>query len=175
MKTTVLKSSQIKRKWHKIDLKDQILGRVATQIAFHLMGKDKPLTSPNLDNGDFVIAINADAIKVTGRKLDQKLYQRHSGYPGGFKEIVLKELMLKDSRKVIEHAVKGMLPKNKLRRPRMRRLKVYKDSNHLYKDQIKGSSSDSGSQSKKNKDRSPASGRMDSPGVRSVKEVTKKK
>jgi large subunit ribosomal protein L13 len=130
MKTTVLKSSQIKRVWHLIDLKDQILGRVATQIAFHLMGKDKILTSPNLDSGDFVVAINATDIKVTGKKLDQKMYQRHSGYPGGFKELTLKQVMAKDPRKVIEQAVKGMLPKNKLRSPRMRRLKVYLTDKH---------------------------------------------
>jgi len=137
MKTTVLKSSQIKRNWYKIDLKDQILGRVATQIAFHLMGKNKPLTSPNLDNGDFVVAINAGDIKVTGKKLDQKLYQRHSGYPGGFKEFTLRQMMEKDPRKVIEKAVKGMLPKNKLRQQRMRRLKIYLDSNHPHKSQFK--------------------------------------
>lgn len=125
MKTTVQKSSQIKRNRYQIDLKDQILGRVATQIAIHLMGKNKPLTSPNLDNGDFVVAINAKDIKVTGKKLDQKMYQRHSGYPGGLKEFTLRQMMTKDPRKVIEHAVKGMLPKNKLRSPRMRRLKVY--------------------------------------------------
>lgn len=137
MKTTVLKASQIKRNWYKIDLKDQILGRVATQIAFHLMGKNKPLVSPNLDSGDFVVALNAKDIKVTGKKLDQKLYQRHSGYPGGFRELTLKELMAKDPRKVIEHAVKGMLPKNKLRQPRMRRLRVYIDSTHKYEAQFK--------------------------------------
>jgi large subunit ribosomal protein L13 len=132
MKTTAQKSSQVKRDWYEIDLKDQILGRISTNIAFHLMGKNKPLTSPNLDNGDFVVAINAKEIKVTGKKLDQKLYQSHSGYPGGFKEITLKRMMSKDPRKVIEHAVKGMLPKNKLRSPRMRRLKVYLDDKHLH-------------------------------------------
>jgi len=130
MKTTVLKSSQITRTWHLVDLKDQILGRVATEIAFHLMGKNKPLTSPNLDSGDFVVAVNAKDIKVTGKKLDQKLYQRHSGYPGGFKELTLKQVMTKNPRKVIEQAVRGMLPKNKLRSPRMRRLKVYLNDQH---------------------------------------------
>jgi|GEM_PF-190853 large subunit ribosomal protein L13 len=136
MKTTVLKSSQIKRNWYKIDLKDQILGRVATQIAFHLMGKNKPLTSPNLDSGDFVVALNASDIKVTGKKLDQKMYQRHSGHPGGFRELTLKQVMAKDPRKVIEQAVKGMLPKNKLRTPRMRRLKVYLSTTHPYEAQV---------------------------------------
>ncbi len=132
MKTTVLKSSQIKRDWYEIDLKDQILGRVATQMAFHLMGKNKPLTSPNLDSGDFVVAINAKDIKVTGKKLDQKMYQHHSGHPGGFKELTLTQMMAKDPRKVIEQAVKGMLPKNKLRSQRMRRLKVYLDEKHSH-------------------------------------------
>lgn len=133
MKTTVLKSSQITRDWYEIDLKDKYLGRIATQIAFHLMGKNKPLTSPNLDCGDFVVAINAKDIQVTGKKLDKKLYQSHSGYPGGFKESTLRQMMAKDPRKVIEHAVKGMLPKNKLKTPRMRRLKVYLDGKHTHK------------------------------------------
>ena len=137
MKTTVLKSSQIKRNWYKIDLKDQILGRIPTQIAFHLMGKNKPFLSPNLDSGDFVVALNAKDIKVTGKKLDQKMYQRHSGHPGGFRELTLKEVMAKDPRKVIEQAVKGMLPKNKLRQPRMRRLRVYLDATHPYEAQLK--------------------------------------
>ena len=136
MKTTTLKAGQIDRHWYKIDLKDQILGRVATQIAFHLLGKNKPLLSPNLDNGDFVVALNATQIKVTGKKLDQKLYQRHSGYPGGFRELTLKQMMAKDPRKVIEQAVKGMLPKNKLRTQRMRRLKVYLDSTHPHQSQF---------------------------------------
>ncbi len=133
MKTTVLKSNQITRDWYEIDLKDKYLGRIATQIAFHLMGKNKSLTSPNLDCGDFVVAINAKDIQVTGKKLDKKLYQSHSGYPGGFKESTLRQMMAKDPRKVIEHAVKGMLPKNKLKTPRMRRLKVYLNDQHNHK------------------------------------------
>ncbi len=136
MKTTILKAKQIRRNWYLIDLKDKILGRVATQIAFHLMGKNKPLTSHNLDNGDFVIAINSENIKVSGKKLKDKLYRRHSGYPGGFKEFTLEEMLSKDSRKVIEKAVRGMLPKNKLRDKRMRRLKVYKDATHPYEEQV---------------------------------------
>jgi len=97
------------------------------------MGKNKSLTSPNLDCGDFVVAINAKDIQVTGKKLDKKLYQSHSGYPGGFKESTLRQMMAKDPRKVIEHAVKGMLPKNKLKTPRMRRLKVYLNDQHNHK------------------------------------------
>lgn len=136
MKTTVLKTSQIKRNWYAIDLKDKILGRVATQIAFRLMGKNKPLFSPNLDNGDFVVATNAKFIKVTGNKLKAKLYQSHSGFPGGFKEETLKSLLARDPRKVIEKAVRGMLPKNKHRDIRMRRLKVYPDDKHPYQEII---------------------------------------
>ena len=137
MKTTQLKASNIKRKWHLIDLKNQTLGRVSTEIASLLIGKHKPESSSHLDNGDFVVAINAKDIHVTGKKMTDKLYQSHSGYPGGFKELRLEQLMEKDPRKVIEHAVKGMLPKNKLQQPRMRRLKVFVDTNHPYAEHLK--------------------------------------
>lgn len=133
MKTTQLKSSQVVRKWHLIDLQGQTLGRVATEIASLLIGKHKPESSPYLDNGDIVVAINAQDIKVTGKKMTDKLYQSHSGYPGGFKELRLEQVMAKDPRQVIEHAVKGMLPKNKLQQPRMRRLKIFVDNQHPYK------------------------------------------
>lgn len=137
MKTTQLKSGDIKRDWHLIDLQGQILGRVSTQIATLLIGKHKPEFSPHMDNGDIVVAINAKDIKVTGKKMTDKLYQSHSGYPGGFKELRLEQVMAKDPRKVIEHAVKGMLPKNKHQQPRLRRLKVFVDGNHTYKDHFK--------------------------------------
>ncbi len=100
-----------KTNWHLIDLKEQTLGRVATQIATLLMGKQKASYSPNLDHGDYVVALNSDQIKVTGKKMEDKSYYRHSGYPGGLKEITLGQQMEKDSRRVIEKAVKGMLPK----------------------------------------------------------------
>ncbi len=137
MKTTQLKSGDIKRKYHLIDLKDQILGRVSTQIASLLIGKHKPESSSHMDNGDFVVAINAKDIKVTGKKMTDKLYQSHSGYPGGFKELRLEQLMDKDPRKVIEHAVKGMLPKNKHQKPRLLRLKTFVDDKHTYEDHLK--------------------------------------
>lgn len=124
------KPSETKRSWHLVDISGQKLGRVATHIAKLLIGKNKPTYTPRVDAGDFVVVINSDQLVLTGNKLDNKLYQHHSGYPGGFKEATAKELMDKDSRRVVEHAVKGMLPKNKLQSPRLRRLKVYKNEEH---------------------------------------------
>ncbi len=137
MTTLTQKLNQIKHGWHLIDIKDQILGRNATQIARLLMGKQKADYSPNLDMGDNVIVINTDKLKVTGKKLANKLYQRHSGWPGGFRELTLGELMEKDSRKVVLQAVKGMLPKNKLQDRRLARLKLFKDDQHPYQAEIK--------------------------------------
>jgi large subunit ribosomal protein L13 len=130
MKTTHLSGKKITRNWHLIDLKGQTLGRVSTKIASLLFGKDKPDQSPHLDCGDYVVAINASKIKVTGKKLDDKKYYSHSGYAGGLKETSLKVLLSKKPRSVIEKAVKGMLPKNKTQQTRLRRLKVYSDDNH---------------------------------------------
>lgn len=118
--------------WHVIDLKDQTLGRVSTQIAKLLMGKDKPTFTPNIDDGDYVIVLNSDGLKFTGNKIANKMYYRHSGYGGGFKELNLEAMMKKDSRKVIEASVRGMLPKNKLQDPRMARLKIFKNETHPY-------------------------------------------
>lgn len=132
MKTTVLKGNNIEREWHLIDLKGQTLGRVCTQIAQLLMGKDKLTFSYHRDDGDYVVAINAAEIVTTGRKLKQKIYYHHTAWAGHLKELTLGELMRKDPRKVIEHGVYGMLPKNKLRDVRMTRLKVFVDSNHKY-------------------------------------------
>lgn len=132
MKTTTLKLSDIKRQWYLVDLSDQTLGRVATTIAKHLMGKNKILSGAHLDNGDYVVAINSDQIKVTGNKMTDKMYYRHSGYAGGLKEIPLERQMKLDSRKVIEKAVKGMLPKDKHQEPRLRRLKLFTDTKHPY-------------------------------------------
>ncbi len=139
MKTTQLKSGDIKRSYHLIDLKGETLGRISTKIATLLIGKHKPEFSTHMDNGDFVVAINAKDIKVTGKKMTDKLYQSHSGYPGGFKELRLEQLMAKDPRKVIEHSVKGMLPKNKHQKPRLHRLKVFVDAQHTYQDHLKTS------------------------------------
>lgn len=137
MTTLSTKQKDITRNWHLIDLKGQILGRASTEISGLLMGKAKVNQSDNLDGGDYVVAINSDEIKVTGKKLTDKKYYRHSGYPGGLKEATLGEKMAKDSRKVIELAVKGMLPKNKFQDPRLRRLKVFKNATHPYQSQIK--------------------------------------
>ena len=136
-KSKSLKKSEIERKWHLIDAKDQILGRMSTRIAKLLMGKDKVYYVPHLDCGDFVVLINAEKVKVTGRKETQKLYQRHSGYPGGFKEITFEKQMAKDPEKIIVYAVGGMLPKNKLKDPRLKRLKIFTGAEHKFADKFK--------------------------------------
>lgn len=137
MKTKATKKSEIKRSWHLVDAKDKILGRLATQIADFLMGKNKTYFVFHLDCGDYVVVVNARQVRVSGKKFSQKKYYRHSGYPGGFREITLKEQMVKDSRKVIYHAVSGMLPKNKLRDKRLARLKIFVDTKHPYEDKFK--------------------------------------
>jgi large subunit ribosomal protein L13 len=137
MKTYTPKKSDIKRNWHLIDLKGKILGRQVSKIAQLLQGKHKRYYSPNLDCGDFVVAINADKIKVTGKKKENKIYYRHSGYPGGLKAVSFKEQKKKDSRKIIERAAKNMLPKNKLRQPRLRRLRVFVGPKHNFDDKFK--------------------------------------
>lgn len=137
MKTRSLKASEIKRTWHLVDAQDQILGRLATKIARFLTGKDKPSFAPYLDGGDFVVVINAAKVKVSGKKRDQKIYYRHSGYPGGFKEVSFAEQMKKDPRKIIRQAVAGMLPKNRLRAKRLARLKIVVDAKHPYQAKFK--------------------------------------
>lgn len=139
MKTTMIKTKDIKRQWHLIDLDNQVLGRVSSDIAIKLMGKHKPDYTPHIDNGDYVVVINAKKVAVTGTKPQNKLYQRHSMYPGGFKEISFADLMEKDPRKIIIHAIQGMLPKNKLRADRLKRLKVFVDDKHPYQKQIEQS------------------------------------
>ncbi len=134
--TTPVSAKEIKRNWHLIDLSGQTLGRASTIMAELLIGKSKVNRTPNLDMGDFVVAINAAKIVVTGKKLSDKKYRRHSGFPGGFREETLAELMTRDPRKVIEKSVKGMLPKNKLQAPRLTRLKVFKDEKHPYAQQL---------------------------------------
>ncbi len=136
MKSPVMKAKDIKREWHLIDLDGKVLGRAATDIAIKLMGKNKAAASPNMDCGDYVVCINAAKIEVTRNKAANKLYQSHSMHPGGFKEINFADLMEKDPRKVIIHAVQGMLPKNKLRDPRLARLKIFVDANHPYAQQV---------------------------------------
>jgi len=130
MKTHSTKASEIERKWHIIDAKGVILGKLATQSACLLMGKHKPIFTRHLDTGDFVVVINAERIRVTGKKAEQKLYYRHSGYPGGLKSITLEKMMHDNPTRVIEHAVKGMLPNNRLRAEMLKRLKVYAGEAH---------------------------------------------
>ena len=125
MKTYSVRASEIKRACHTIDASDKILGKVATEAAQLLMGKHKPTYCRNLDVGDFVVIINADKVRVTGDKAKQKTYYRHSGYPGGFKSITYEELMQTHPTRVIEHAVKGMLPRNRLGNRMIKKLTVY--------------------------------------------------
>jgi len=135
-KTIVLKGNTTDRKWHLVDLSGKTLGRVCTEIASILIGKDKTAFSYHRDDGDYVVAINAKDVQVTGRKATQKLYQHYTGFHGGIKEFTFNEMMKKDPRKVIMHGVLGMIPKNKLRDRRMTRLKVFVGSDHKYADKI---------------------------------------
>ena len=130
MKTYAVKASEIERHWLVVDAADQTLGRLATRIATLLEGKHKPTYSPHLDTGDHVVVINAARVKVTGNKLVQKKYYRHSGYPGGLKEESLQALMARKPELVIERAVKGMLPQNRIGRAMIKKLKVYGGSDH---------------------------------------------
>jgi large subunit ribosomal protein L13 len=130
MKTYSVKAKEIKREWHVIDAADQVLGEIATEAAKILMGKNKAMFTRNLDTGDYVVVINASKVKVTGKKLEQKMYYRHSGYPGGFRSVVLAEVMSKKPEMVIEHAVKGMLPQNKLGDAMIKKMKVYAGAEH---------------------------------------------
>ena len=129
-KTYSQKTAEISRRWILIDAEDATLGRVSTQIAKYLIGKYKPTYTPHIDSGDYVVVINAKNLKVTGSKETDKMYYRHSGFPGGLKEAQLKELREKNPARIIEAAVKGMLPKNKLSPGRMGRLRVFEGEQH---------------------------------------------
>lgn len=129
-KTYVAKKEDIKRQWYLVDAKDKILGRLASKVAVVLRGKHKPIFSPHLDTGDGVIVINAAKIKVTGRKLKQKVYRRYSGYPGGLKEVPLEVMLKKNPANVLKLAVKRMLPGGPLGRDLLKKLKVYADDEH---------------------------------------------
>lgn len=124
--------SDIKREWHLFDAQGQILGRLSTKIAELLIGKNKPYYTPHLDCGDWVVVINARDVKVTGKKRKEKIYYRHSGYPGGLKALTFEQMMQRDPRKVIFQAVSGMLPKNKLKKKRLKRLRVFAGEKHPY-------------------------------------------
>lgn len=132
MKTYSVKAKDIKREWHIIDASDEVLGKVATRAARLLSGKHKPLYAPNMDVGDFVVVINASKVKYTGKKLTQKMYYSHSGYPGGLKTERLEELQEKYPERILEHAVKGMLPRNKLNARMMKRLRIFMGAENPY-------------------------------------------
>lgn len=135
MKTYSAKPTDVTRKWYVIDAAEAPLGRISTVAATLLTGKGKPMFTKHIDVGDYVIVINADNLVVTGKKLEQKMYYRHSGYPGGLREAQLKDKMAKDSTEVIVKAIRGMLPVNKLRPGRLERLKVYAGNEHNHEAQ----------------------------------------
>ncbi len=134
-KTYMAKPGEVTREWYVVDASGKTLGRLATEIARILRGKHKPQYTPHVDVGDFVIVINAEKIAVTGRKLDQKRYYRHSGYPGGLRSITLRRMLEKHPERVIRLAVKGMLPKNRLGRRMLKKLKVYAGPEHPHQAQ----------------------------------------
>ena len=135
MKTFMDSPSTIERKWYVVDASAYTLGRLASEVAAVLRGKNKPTFTPHIDTGDFVIVVNAEKVKLTGKKLDQKIYYHHSDYVGGMKETTLREMMAKKPEKVIEMAVKGMLPKGPLGREMYRKLHVYAGPDHKHQAQ----------------------------------------
>ncbi len=135
MKTYLPKVDDLVKKWWLVDADGQVLGRLATQIAVTLMGKHKAHYTDFLDTGDFVVVVNAGKVRMTGKKLDQKSYYRHTGYPGGIKEIRARDLLKKHPNRLITFAVKGMLPKNKLGRQMLKKLKVYAGADHPHQAQ----------------------------------------
>ncbi|MCE2849803.1 MAG: 50S ribosomal protein L13 [Roseiflexaceae bacterium] len=130
MKTYSQKASEVSRQWYVIDGNGQTVGRLATQIATLLRGKHKPTFSPNIDGGDFVVIINAEKIQLIGKKQDQKMYYRHSNYPGGFKQVSYRRMLATHPDRIIRHAVKGMLPKTRLGRQQLVKLRVYAGATH---------------------------------------------
>lgn len=136
-KTYQPKHKDIKRNWHLVDAKGEVLGRLSTRIAMLLTGKHKSTYSTHMDMGDYVVVVNASKVKLTGNKEKQKVYQRHSGYPGGFKEVAYLEMKRKFPTRIVEKAVFGMLPDNRLKTARMKRLKLYTDEIHTYQDKLK--------------------------------------
>jgi len=137
MKTYSVKASELKPQWHVLDAEDQTLGRLAVQAAKLLKGKHNPLYAPHLNTGDFVVIVNAEKVRLTGRKRDQKEYIRHSGYPGGMRVVSFQEMMAKHPTRAMEYAVRGMLPGNRLGEDMFRRLKVYAGPVHPHAAQIK--------------------------------------
>ncbi|RMD71495.1 MAG: 50S ribosomal protein L13 [Gammaproteobacteria bacterium] len=135
MKTYSAKPGAVEQQWYIVDADGQTLGRLATEVARRLRGKHKPEYTPHVDTGDFVIVINASKVRVTGKKARDKIYHHHTGYPGGIRSISFEKLMAKAPERVIEHAVKGMLPKNPLGRAMFRKLKVYAGAEHRHQAQ----------------------------------------
>ena len=135
MKTISVRPQDVHHDWYVIDATDQILGRLATQIAHRLRGKHKPDYTPHVDNGDYIVVINAGQIRVTGKKLTQKMRYRHTGYPGGIKEVALEDELRQHPTRVIENAVKGMIPRNRLGRAVLSKLRVYAGKEHPHEAQ----------------------------------------
>lgn len=132
MKTFSAKPAEVKRDWYVIDAKGKTLGRMATEIARRLRGKHKPEYTPHVDTGDYIVVVNAEKVHVTGKKATDKIYYRHSGFPGGIKSLTFEKLIEKAPERVIQLAVKGMLPKNPLGRAMLRKLKVYAGPDHAH-------------------------------------------
>lgn len=137
MKTYQLKSKEVKRNWQLLDAKDAVLGRLSSRIAALLMGKLKVDYSPHIESGDYVVVVNAEKVKLTGKKAQQKVYRSHSGYPGGFKEVTFSKMSKEHPERIIEHAVSGMLPDNRLKKARMAMLKVVVGEKNPYEDKFK--------------------------------------
>jgi len=135
MKTFIAKEQELERKWYLIDASDKILGRLATQIAMRLRGKHKPVFTPHADTGDFVVVINAEKIALSGKKWNNKVYYRHTGYMGGLKQITAKKLLEKRPEDILRFAVRGMLPKNRLGRRQLKKLKIYTGMKHPHEAQ----------------------------------------
>lgn len=135
MKTYMAKPAEVERKWYVVDATDMVLGRLASQVAMVLRGKNKPTFTPNVDTGDYVIIINADKVRLTGKKLEKKYYRYHTGYIGGLKEVQYKKLMAEKPEFVVYKAVKGMLPKNAIGRTMIKKLHVYAGNEHNYQAQ----------------------------------------
>ena len=130
MKTPLPKVDEIQRDWFVVDAENKVLGRLATQIAMRLRGKHKPIYTPHLDTGDFIVVINAEKVRLTGKKLDRKIYYKHTGYIGGLKSFTAREMLTRKPEEVIRLAVRRMLPKNRLGRKQLKKLKVYRGPNH---------------------------------------------
>jgi large subunit ribosomal protein L13 len=135
VRTFSVKAGEVQKDWYEVDATGQTLGRLASEVAKILTGKNKPTFSPHIDVGDFVVVVNAEKIVLTGKKLTDKMYHRHSGYPGGLTSETAKDVLAKHPERVIENAVKGMLPRNKLRQPRLNKLNVYAGPEHPHQAQ----------------------------------------